>query len=144
VDRATTKKPIDLLANAVKDYVRDHDMMPGSRLCTIRNLFSERILRTASCRRRFLKHAHHYYDVIAAKYVWNHPEAMEYVSLHSVEEGKDIFNYEMLCKIINKMERGVMEYVRYRFPFEGRVFTVKTELTFRYYEQFYAIYEERD
>ena len=76
MDRATTKKPIDLLANAVKDFVCDHDMMPGSRLCTIRNLFSERILRTASCRRRFLKHAHHYYDVIAAIYVWNHPEAI--------------------------------------------------------------------
>ena len=143
MDRVLAKRQIDFYTKTARDVAFVLDMMPTMYFRSVPKLFSEKINLTSSSRKLFLKHAHHSYDVIAAIHVWNHPEAMEYVSLHSIEEGKEIFDYEILGKIINKMERGVMEYVRYRLCYEGRVFTVKTELTFSYYEQFYAIYEER-
>ena len=144
MERAHAKKPIDLLANAAKDFALKMDLMPLYQRQPIKEIFCERLLRTSGSRKRFLFHAHHDYDVTAAIYVWNHPEMMMYVSLHSLEEGKDIYDDEVLSKIISKVDRGVMEYVRYRLMFNGRIYTVKTELMFSFYEQFYAIYEERD
>ena len=68
---------------------------------------------------------------------------MEYVSLELIEDGLGLDYADDVCKYLRKADRGVMEYVRYRLPYEGRVFTVKTEMTLSFWEQFYAIYEER-
>ena len=144
MERARAKREIDYKANIAKELAYGLDMMPAYRPQVMREIFCERLLRTSGSRKRFLKHAHHDYDVAAAIHVWNHPEMMIYVSLHSLEEGKDIYDDKVLKKIINKVDRGVMEYVRYRMPYDGRVFTVKTELLFSFHEQFYAIYEERE
>lgn len=143
MDRCRAKRPIDVLANYAKRFVLDLDMMPLRGPCRVPSLFSERITRAYTSRKFFLKHAHHNYDVTAAVHVWNHPEEMEYVSLEMVEDALDLNEPEDVLKFLRKANRGVMEYVRYRFPYEERTFTVKTELTCSFYEQFYAIYEER-
>ena len=91
----------------------------------------------------FLRHAHHDYDVTAAVHVWNHPEEMEYVTLELIEDSLNLDDPDDVLKFLRKANRGVIEYVRYRFPYEDRVFTVKTEMTLSFFEQFYAIYEER-
>ena len=77
MDRLRAKKPIDILANAAKRFVRDLDMMPLYRPCRVPSLFTERMTRSKTDRKFFLKHAHHDYDVTAAVHVWNHPEEME-------------------------------------------------------------------
>lgn len=143
MDRARAKKPTDILANAAKRFVLDLDMMPLCRPCRVASLFSERMTRTNANRKYFLKHAHHDYDVTAAVHVWNHPEEMEYVNLEVFEDTLNLNDPDDILKFLRKANRGVIEYVRYRFPYEDRMFTVKTEMTLSFYEQFYAIYEER-
>ena len=142
--RTSAKITIDILANAAKNFVLDCDMMPVYRYRRMPTLFTERIHQTESCRKRFLHHAHHDYDVTAAIRVWNHPEEMEYVSVDLLEDHYDLDDEKDFDKYLNKQERGVIEYVRYRFPYENRVFTVKTEVMRFLYEQFYAIFEERE
>ncbi len=143
MDRHRAKKPIDILVNAAKRFVLDCDMMPLSRPCRVASLFSERMTRTNTNRKYFLKHTHHAYDVTAAVHVWNHPEEMEYVNLEVLEDTLNLNDPDDVIKYLRKANRGVIEYVRYRFLYEDRVFTVKTEMTSSFYEQFYAIYEER-
>lgn len=143
MDRPRYKKTIDILANAAKHFVRDLDMMPLYRPCRVPSLFTERLARTQTNRKFFLRHAHHAHDVTAALHVWNHPWELVFVSLELIEDTLNLNEPEGVCKFLRKAERGVIEYVRYRFPFEERVFTVKTEMTHSFYEQFYAIYEER-
>ena len=143
MDRLRAKKPTDILANAAKRFVRDLDMMPLYRPCRVPSLFTERMTRSKTDRKFFLKHAHHDYDVTAAVHVWNHPEEMEYVSLELIEDTLDLHLPDDVCKFLRKADRGVIEYVRYRFPYGDRVFTVKTEMTLSFWEHFYAIYEER-
>ena len=132
------------MANAAKKFILDLDMMPVYTPCRVPTLFTERMYRTATCRKFFLKHAHHNYDVTAAMHIWNYPEEMEYVSLELIEDTLDLNDVDDLDKYLRKANRGVIEYVKYRFPFAERVFTVKTEMTLSFFEQFYAIYEERD
>ena len=143
MDRTRAKKGIDILANAAKELVHDLDMMPLYRTCRVASLFSERMTRTKTNRKFFLKHAHHDYDVTAAVHVWNHPEEMEYVDLEVFEDTLDLNDPDDVLKFLRKADRKVIEYVKYRFPYEDRMFTVKTEMTLSFYEQFYAIYEER-
>ncbi len=134
---------IDVLANAAKKFVFDFDIMPVYRYRYIPSLFTGRIHQTDSCRKRFLNHAHHHYDVTAAVRVWNHPEELEYVSIDLLEDHYVLDDNKDFDKYLNKQERGVIEYVKYRFSYEKRVFTVKTEMMRSLYEQFYAIFEER-
>ena len=143
MERARAKKPIDILASAAKLFVRDMDMMPLCWPCRVPSLFSERIIRTYTSRKHLLRHAHHDYDVTAAVHVWNHPEEMEFVSLELIEDTLDLNDPDDVWRFLRKAERGVIEYVRYRLQYEDRVFTVKTEMTLSFWEQFYAIYEER-
>ena len=124
MDRLRAKKPTDILANAAKRFVRDLDMMPLYRPCRVPSLFTERMTRSKTDRKFFLKHAHHDYDVTAA----------DTLDLHLPDD---------VCKFLRKADRGVIEYVRYRFPYGDRVFTVKTEMTLSFWEHFYSIYEER-
>ena len=130
MDRLRAKKPTDILANAAKRFVRDLDMMPLYRPCRVPSLFTERMTRSKTDRKFFLKHAHHDYDVTAAVHVWNHPEEMEYVSLELIEDTLDLHLPDDVCKFL-------------RFPYGDRVFTVKTEMTLSFWEHFYSIYEER-
>ena len=143
MDRLRAKRPIDVLANYAKRFVLDLDMMPLYWPCRVPVLFSERMTRTSINRKNFLRHAHHDFDVTAAVHVWNHPEEMEYVTLELIEDSLNLDDPDDVLKFLRKANRGVIEYVRYRFPYEGRVFTVKTEMTLSFFEQFYAIYEER-
>ena len=143
MDRFRAKKPIDILANAAKRFVLDCDMMPLCPPCRVTSLFSERMTRTKTNRKYFLKHTHHDYDVTAAVHVWNHPEEMEYDNLEVFEDTLNLNDPDDVIKYLRKANRGVIEYVRYRFLYEDRVFMVKTEMTSTFYEQFYAIYEER-
>ena len=129
MDRLRAKKPTDILANAAKRFVRDLDMMPLYRPCRVPSLFTERMTRSKTDRKFFLKHAHHDYDVTAAVHVWNHPEEMEYVSLELIEDTLDLHLPDDVCKFLRKADRGVIEYVRYRFPYGDRVFTVKTDIS---------------
>ena len=130
MDRLRAKKPTDILANAAKRFVRDLDMMPLYRPCRVPSLFTERMTRSKTNRKFFLKHAHHDYDVTAAVHVWNHPWELEYVSLELIEDTLDLSLPDDVCKFLRKEDRGGIEYVRYRFPYEDRVFTVKTEIVF--------------
>ncbi len=143
MDRPYAKKPMDILANAAKRLVHDLDMMPFYRPCDVPVLFSRRMTRSMTGKKFFLKHAHHDYDVSAAVHVWNHPEELEFVSFEIPEDTLDLTDEDDIDKYLKKSDRGAIGYVRYRFPFEERVFTVKTELTRSLYESFYAIYEER-
>ena len=112
MDRLRAKKPTDILANAAKRFVRDLDMMPLYRPCRVPSLFTERMTRSKTDRKFFLKHAHHDYDVTAAVHVWNHPEEMEYVSLELIEDTLDLHLPDDVCKFLRKADRGVIEYVR--------------------------------
>ncbi len=143
MDRTRTKIEIDILANAAKELVNGLDMMPSYRPCRVPSLFTERMIRSKTGRKYFLKHAHHDYDVTAAVHVWNHPEEMEYVDLEAIEDMLDLNAPDDILKFLRKADRRVIEYVRYRFPYEDRIYTVKTEMTLSFYEQFYVIYEER-
>lgn len=143
MDRTSAKIMIDVLANSAKRFVLDTEMMPVYRYRHVPVLFTERIHQTESCRKRFLHHAHHDYDVTAAIRVWNHPEEMEFVSVDLLEERYDLEDMKAFEKYLSKQERGVIEYVRYRFAYEEKFFTVKTEMMRPLYEQFYAIFEER-
>ena len=65
------------------------------------------------------------------------------MSLELIEDTLDLHLPDDVCKFLRKADRGVIEYVRYRFPYGDRVFTVKTEMTLSFWEHFYSIYEER-
>ena len=143
MDRPSAKWSIDKAANMAKGMVIDNDLMPVYLHRRVMSMFCERVNQTAKCRKFFLKHTHHTHDVLAAVHIWNHPEDLQFDSLELLEDNKDLSDWEDLSNFIKKLERGVIEFVRYRLSYENRVFVVKTELLKSYYEQFYAIYEER-
>lgn len=130
IDNATRLKKIELkqLMLAYKDQ-------------PFENLHSGVIHRTGKVRNRFLKHAHHDYDVEAAEYVWNHPHKLKKPKFEDLGAVKDKNNDDDLANIAKKEERGVIGFVSYTLKHGARTFIVKTEATRYGFEQFYAIYE---
>ena len=91
---------------------------------------------------RFLKHAHHDYDVDAAVYVWNHPDELAYKDVSILGEVKDLANPEDIENIKRKKKRGVRGYLIYKLKYKDKVFLIKTERLKWGIEQFYSITEE--
>lgn len=142
-DRKTAKVPIDKAAKAEKTKVLLHNLMPLYEDKFCRNLFSKKLHRTSKARKFFLKHLHHDYDVRAGVYLWNNPEILEYINYQTLGQSYHSTYEHCFRKLRKKQKRGVSEYHTYRFVFDCRTFTVKTEKNVHGFEQFYALYEER-
>lgn len=142
-DRKMAKVSIDKKAKAEKDRVIEQKLMPTYKDVFCHNLFSRKIHRSSKARKLFLKHLHHDYDVRAGVHLWNNPQILEYINYQSLGQNT-LSSYEYCYqKLHKKRKRGVSEYHTYRFVFDCRTFTVKTEKSVHGYEQFYALYEER-
>ena len=142
-DRKMAKKNIDKAANLEKDKVRKLNLMPPSRDIVCPNLFSKVIHRTVKARNLFLKHLHHNYDVKAGVFLWKHPDLLEYIDFEELGDNQLSSFNRCFQKIQNKRNRGVAGYHTYRFEYDNRTYTVKTEMSVHGYEQLYALYEER-
>lgn len=138
------KKQIDKTAFARKKEVEELNLMPLPVETDVQfeNLSTGTLHQSSKSRGRFLKHAHHDYDVIAAVYAWNHPEALGFIEPSALGEGKDMNNPDDVRNINKKWKRGVRGYLKYRLTHNGRNFIVKTEKLKWGIEQFYSIIEE--
>ena len=142
IDRAATKQPVDDAANARKQDVREHDLMPAKPDRNFANLITGTIHQTGKARNRLMKHLHHDYDVDAAIYMWEHIEDLEYIRVSTLGEGKDMTLQENIDNIQRKRDRHVEDYVIYRLRYRGKNFLVKTERLSYGNEQLYSLYEE--
>ncbi len=142
VDRAIAKREIDNAAWVKKQEVKQNNLMPAQPDRTFTNLTTGTIHQTGKARNRFLKHLHHDYDVDAAIHIWEHLEKLNYVRISPLGEDKDMTLQKNIDNVQNKRERGVIEYVIYRFTYNGRTFLAKTEKLKHGNEQLYSLYEE--
>lgn len=142
VDRPEEKKKItDAKFAKVKD-VKDNNLMPIQGDTSVPSLLSGTIHRSGKSLNRFLKHAHHDYDVDAAVYAWNNPSALKNPKVSVLGEGKDMTDPDDIANIQKKIDRSVSDYVVYEMKYGGRVFHVKLERLVYNVEQFYAIMEK--
>ncbi len=142
VDRPEEKKKItDAKFAKVKD-VKDNNLMPIQGDASVPSLLSGTIHRSGKSLNRFLKHAHHDYDVDAAVYAWNNPSALKNPKVSVLGEGKDMTDPDDIANVQKKIDRSVSDYVVYEMKYGGRVFHVKLERLVYNVEQFYAIMEK--
>ena len=142
VDRAEAKKSIDDAANAKKREVRKNNSMPPYGDTELKNLYTGVLHRTGKVRGRFLKHAHHDYDVDAAAFVWNNPNKLQKPKFEKLGAVKDLSDEDDIKNIKNKEKRGVNGFVIYELKHKKRTYIVKCETTKYGFEQFYAIQEK--
>lgn len=144
IGRVMEKKPIDEAALERKKEIEELNLMPlpVEPNNPYGNLYTGTMHSSGKSKGRFLKHAHHDYDVIAAVYAWNHPEGLSFIEPSELGEGKDMSNPEDVRNINKKWARGVRGYLKYRLSHNGRKFIVKTEKLKWGIEQFYSIMEE--
>lgn len=144
IGRIMEKKAIDESAFARKREVEELNLMPLPEVLNIEydNLDTGTLHLSGKSRDRFLTHAHHDYDVIAAVRAWNHPEELSFIEPSELGEGKDMNNPDDVRNVNKKWARGVRGYLKYRLEHNGRKFIVKTEKLKWGCEQFYAIMEE--
>ena len=108
----------------------------------VENLVTGVLNLTGKVRNRFLKHAHHDYDVDAAVYAWNNPSLLKKPRISPLGEGKNINDPEVQANIQRKKKRHVKDYIEYKMEYNSRTFLVKNERTEFGTEQFYSIKEE--
>ncbi|MBR1518399.1 MAG: hypothetical protein IJ624_02715 [Prevotella sp.] len=144
IGRVMEKKQIDETAFARKKEVEEQNLMslPVETDIQFENISTGTLHLSGKSRGRFLKHAHHDYDVIAAVYAWNHPESLSFIEPSALGEGKDMNNPDDVRNINKKWRRGVRGYLKYRLTHNGRNFIIKTEKLKWGNEQFYSIIEE--
>lgn len=142
IDRITAKKEIDEAAREFKDKVIDQNLMPLSGDKTISSLFTGQLHLSGKARKRFLKHAHHDYDVEAAIYAWNNPQELKDPRESLLGEGKNLEDPKVKANIERKKGRHVEKYIEYKLDYKGRKFFVKLEKMDFGKEQFYAIMEQ--
>ena len=140
--RQEEKKHIEMPANALKQHILENGQMPLSGDIKVPNLITGELHISGKVRKRFLKHAHHDYDVEAAKYAWNNPQELKSPRVSTLGEGKDMSNPKDQANIQRKLDRHVMDYVEYKLDYNGRKFLVKLERMTFGKEQFYSIMGE--
>lgn len=143
-ERINAKKIIDKMAKIEKQKVVQLNLMPAYKDQRTSNFYSGVVHRSKKSRKRFLKHLHHDYDVVAAVKVWNEPSLLKHIMPSSLGETKNKNDPLQCINLQQKIDRHVVEYHIYDFVFKHKIFTVKTELTIHGYEQFYALYEFRN
>lgn len=114
--------------------------MPLSGDKKISTLMTGELHLSGKSRKRFLKHAHHDYDVEAALYAWNNPHALRSPRVSPLGEGKNLADPE--AQVQRKQVRHVQDYIEYKLDYNGRKFLVKLERMTFGKEQFYSILEE--
>lgn len=144
IDRKEAKKSIDEAAYKKKQEVKENNLMPVSetQFHNVENLVTGVLNLTGKVRNRFLKHAHHDYDVDAAVYAWNNPSLLKKPRISPLGEGKNINDPEVQANIQRKKKRHVKDYIEYKMEYNSRTFLVKNERTEFGTEQFYSIKEE--
>lgn len=142
IERTVAKEPIDDAAKAIKANIRKNDLMPLTGDIEISSLVTGMLHLSGKSRKRFLKHAHHDYDVKAAIYAWNNPEELHSPRVSPLGEGKNLADPEVRANIQRKKDRHVDDYIEYKFKYDGRRFLVKLERMTFGKEQFYSIMEE--
>ena len=140
--REETKKPIDDAARIVKVRVIENDLMPLTGDLPVPTLKTGELHLSGKSRNRFLKHAHHDYDVEAAIYAWNNPGMLKAPRVSAMGEGKDMQDPKVIANIDKKKKRHVKDYIEYKLDYQGRKFLVKLERMDFGKEQFYSIMEE--
>ena len=106
-----TKQPVDIPARNVKDYILEHDLMPLSEDKSISILVTGKLHLSGKSRKRFLKHAHHDYDVEAAIHAWNNPHKLKSPRVSPLGEGKNLADPEVQANIQRKQVRHVQDYI---------------------------------
>lgn len=142
IERITEKKALEKAAMEKKQEVLEKDLMPLDEDKFVSALTTGRLHKSGKSRQRLLTHLHHDYDVEAAVYIWSHPEILEFVGISPLGEGKDMSLQKNIDNIRKKKERGVVEYLVYRFRYKGRSYIAKLERLKYGFEQFYIILEE--
>lgn len=142
INRAKAKQQIDSAAKAIKDNILEHNLMPLTGDKSVNSLITGELHLSGLSRKRFLKHAHHDYDVEAALYVWNNPHVLKSPRVSPLGEVKNLADPKAQANIQRKRDRHVKDYVEYKLDYNGRKYLVKLERMTFGKEQFYSIIEQ--
>lgn len=143
IDRPIAKRPIIEAADKVKAKVEEKNLMPKFDNTALENLVSGMLRRTRKIMGTLLNHCRHDYDVVAAVYIWNHPEMLRFIRVSVLGEGKDMSTPKAQANIRKKIVKlGFLQFHVYEFDFRKRTFEVKMALCKKGYEQFYSLNEK--
>ena len=88
------------------------------------NLETGLLTKPKVARKDFLAHAQNKKELMAARYVWNHPEVMQQAGISPLGEGKD--PVKDAAQIAEKQRKGIIQYNKYTFSYRGEDYLVKT------------------
>lgn len=122
-----------------KDRLRESDEMPTEyELSTFDNLQTNKLLRSDKVKNRLLWHTFSLQELNAAKYIWNHPDKLNFERVSILGEGKDLTKSEDSKNVERKKRRKIRQYNVYSFTYQNNRWLIKLEQHRKGFEQFYS------
>ena len=138
---AEIKKDKERVLEERKRLMDSPEMPVREELFILPNLETDRLYLNNKPLKRLLNHCQSYREIEAAVYIWNNPEALEFMKPSPMGEGKDLTLPEVQKNIRKKKKRGITHYNVYRFKFKGSLWIIKLEVHKNEFEQPYFIRE---
>ena len=128
------------ILRSIKDRVIQSGKFPtSSDLVGHPNLHTGFIRKSGQSRKDLLAHVMRSRELMASEYVWRNPSVLRYVKTSQLGEGKDMTLQRNIDNIQKKREKGITNFVVYKFDYKGKAWTVKTAQHRRGYETLYHI-----
>ena len=77
-------------------------------------------------------------EINAAKYIWNHPDKLNFERVSILGEGKDLTKPEDAKNVESKKRRKIRQYNVYSFTYQNNRWLIKLEQHRKGFEQFYS------
>jgi hypothetical protein len=145
INRADAKLVTARKADAKKEEVERENLMPAYDKEEVSSIQETVLKRSNKSRKILLKHCHHDYDVEAAIYAWNNPEALEFLRVSPLGEGKDMTLQANIDNVARKRRKGYLHFNVYKLDYNNRTFLVKLDarkVKEDRFEEFYSLMEE--
>lgn len=122
-----------------KDRLRESGEMPTEdELSTFDNIQTNKLLRSDKVKNRLLWHTFSLQELKAAKYIWNHPDKLNFERVSVLGEGKDLTMPEDANNVERKKRRKIRQYNVYSFTYQNNRWLIKLEQHRKGFEQFYS------
>ncbi len=139
LDDSVTQKNENKFYNARRTIERTLNKYENRNIVTVTELDSKLLFRGKKTLNNLIRHTFNLDELRAAMIAWRKPEKLHFEEPSAFGSVKDMNNPEDVKNLQRKAERGVIGYNKYSIEVRGETFYIKTEITDRGYEQFYAV-----